>query len=383
MEDIFLAYAGLLSLATVVIYAGAWGSLPPPPKNAASRSANQDEEDDEEDLDERLSSSDAYIFPVLASGALLGMYLIFKYLGAEWINWILGWYFAIMGVGSVWRTLTVLLRTAVGRERWRSFDKTRFFIVKNKRELFSLSFRTPIPFILPFAILPSAIYILVDKAVKPALLTNILGLSFSYNALCLLKLDSFQTGTILLSGLFLYDIWWVFGTEVMVKVAITLDAPVKILWPKSRDFSSIEGFTMLGLGDIVIPGAFVTLALRRDLFTSPARDRYHAFAKPYFNATLVSYVAGLITTMTMMHMWKAAQPALLYISPACILSFVFTAFRRGELKQTWQWKDVLEDSEREDLNLKTLEPVTSKPSEDAAARPTEYVMSGPTEDVTG
>jgi hypothetical protein len=28
MEDIFLAYAGLLSLAAIVVYAGAWGSLP-------------------------------------------------------------------------------------------------------------------------------------------------------------------------------------------------------------------------------------------------------------------------------------------------------------------------------------------------------------------
>jgi len=54
---------------------------------------------------------------------------------------------------------------------------------------------------------------LADK--KPALATNVLALSFAYNALCLLKVDSFRTGTILLSGLFLYDIYWVFGTEVV------------------------------------------------------------------------------------------------------------------------------------------------------------------------
>jgi len=54
-----------------------------------------------------------------------------------------------------------------------------------------------------------------NETSKPALMTNILGLSFAYNALCLLKIDSFQTGTILLAGLFVYDIWWVFGTEVV------------------------------------------------------------------------------------------------------------------------------------------------------------------------
>jgi minor histocompatibility antigen H13 len=47
------------------------------------------------------------------------------------------------------------------------------------------------------------------------LLTDVLALSFSYNALSLLKLDSFKTGSILLSGLFVYDVWWVFGTDVV------------------------------------------------------------------------------------------------------------------------------------------------------------------------
>lgn len=34
------------------------------------------------------------------SCALFGLYLVVKYLGKEWINWLLGWYFAIAGVGS-------------------------------------------------------------------------------------------------------------------------------------------------------------------------------------------------------------------------------------------------------------------------------------------
>ena len=99
----------------------------------------------------------------------------------------------------------------------------------------------------------------------------------------------------------------------MVKVATTLDAPIKILWPRSSDFSSTKGFTMLGLGDIVVPGAFITLALRRDLFVSQDRDPYRTFAKPYFTAAIVSYVFGLVCTMYVMHTWKAAQPALLYL----------------------------------------------------------------------
>jgi hypothetical protein len=106
-----------------------------------------------------------------------------------------------------------------------------------------ISFRTPSLVLFPLSVIPSLLYtfpellpsllvglhsllpsIFPEVALNPetpigskrsALLTDILALSFSHNALSLLKIDSFKTGTILLSGLFLYDIWWVFGTEVV------------------------------------------------------------------------------------------------------------------------------------------------------------------------
>ena len=98
----------------------------------------------------------------------------------------------------------------------------------------------------------------------------------------------------------------------MVKVATNLDVPIKLLWPKSTVFSTERGFTMLGLGDVVIPGVFVALALRYDHhrhISSPGSS----FTKPYFYATLAAYIAGLATTMSVMHVFKAAQPALLYL----------------------------------------------------------------------
>ena len=52
-------------------------------------------------------------------------------------------------------------------------------------------------------------------AKKSVFVINILALSFAHNALATIKLDTFWTGLILLSGLFFYDIWWVFGTEVV------------------------------------------------------------------------------------------------------------------------------------------------------------------------
>jgi minor histocompatibility antigen H13 len=90
---------------------------------------------------------------------------------------------------------------------------------------------------------------------------------------------------------------------------------------------------MLGLGDIVIPGIFISLALRYDFAAHVRRTlkrnpdarptNEDMYSKPYFLAVLSAYIAGLTTTVIVMHTFKAAQPALLYLSPACskFLSF--------------------------------------------------------------
>ena len=107
----------------------------------------------------------------------------------------------------------------------------------------------------------------------------------------------------------------------------------------------------------VLPGAFLALALRFDYHRAvkgaiaasrrPPRptDR---FAKQYFQASFVAYVAGLATTILVMHTFRAAQPALLYLSPACVGSVTLLALFRGESKELWGWEDGEEErKERE------------------------------------
>ena len=63
------------------------------------------------------------------------------------------------------------------------------------------------------------------------------------------------------------------GTDVMVTVAKSFDAPIKVVWPKdimalvnAGLLNTPEGtkFSLLGLGDIVLPG------IQRFLFTQQA-----------------------------------------------------------------------------------------------------------------
>jgi minor histocompatibility antigen H13 len=47
--------------------------------------------------------------------------------------------------------------------------------------------------------------------------------------------------------------------------------------------------------------------------------------------------------MAVMHLFKAAQPALLYLSPACILSVLIVALVRGELSDVFSYEHSTED----------------------------------------
>lgn len=52
----------------------------------------------------------------------------------------------------------------------------------------------------------------------------------------------------------------------------------------------------------------------------------------YFKATFVAYFAGLMMTIFVMHVFKHAQPALLYLVPACLAAPIVLAAIKGDIK---------------------------------------------------
>lgn len=178
----------------------------------------------------------------------------------------------------------------------------------------------------------------------------------------------------------------------MVTVAKGIDAPIKLLAPKS---GSSTDFAMLGLGDIVVPGLVIALCLRFDLYRHTKRfpdqetTRYSSFNRLYFWTGIVSYVLGLGTTMGVMHYFKAAQPALLYLSPACsesqrrknkattdviAIGPVLVALIRGELPLLWSY------TEGSDLDKDKKDDTIEPPSE-AAIKAKQAVSSGHADEV--
>ena len=167
-----------------------------------------------------------------------------------------------------------------------------------------------------------------------------------------LSLSSFRAAAILLGGLLVYDAFWVFGSSaaleallgagsafapekgsVMLDVASSplIEAPTKLLFPAPLSAARPDGgFSLLGLGDIVVPGLLVAFAMRFDEAEESERkgetkrDLYAAWA-------LGAYILGLGLTFLANSATASAQPALVYLSPATVGAVALVSAARGEL----------------------------------------------------
>ena len=92
----------------------------------------------------------------------------------------------------------------------------------------------------------------------------------------------------------------------MVTVAKKIDAPIKLLFPYWLDGEM--KFSMLGLGDIVIPGIFIALCVRYDINKGLNQHKNKIFTieeiekipTPYFNWCMLSYALGIFMTFAIM-----------------------------------------------------------------------------------
>lgn len=118
---------------------------------------------------------------------------------------------------------------------------------------------------------------------------NVLCIIFCVHALSSMFIGNFKNGILLLTLLFFYDIFFVFGTDVMLTVAKGIDAPIKLKFPKDYSADPPQ-YSILGLGDIVIPGIFVSLCLRFDFLKSLNIDKIDKLVAKKDDENLMEYL---------------------------------------------------------------------------------------------
>jgi minor histocompatibility antigen H13 len=314
---------------------------------------------------ETLKKEDAYQFPLFGSLSLVSLYLAFKFLGKDLVNLLIGAYFGLVGCGA----LTVTLSPFVEMIAPKSFTQKKIgWEKKLEHPLPTWILPSPLDLGIEFTLTDLIAFVKALVIVgfyfngKHWALNNVLGISFCLQGISKLSLGTYKIAAILLAGLFLYDIFWVFGTDVMVTVAKNLDGPIKILFPRSLVPDAVTGkleLSLLGLGDIVIPGFFLSLLLRFDAHIANLptnKVNIHTnFPKPYFHSALLAYFLGLATTLFVMIQFNAAQPALLYLVPACLGSSFLCAIVRGEVKELLDYSEEEEEKPEEEEEEKPEE----------------------------
>ena len=352
--------AHLLILVTAILYAACHRSL-----DLRKEPLKEGEEGYDPDAPGRdtMRQEDAYQFPIIGSVSLFSLYLAFKYMGQDLVNLLIGGYFGAVGCGALTMTLSPLLSSLTPPSMseanlgWKKSVKHPFpeWLLDNPITL-GLKFSTA--GLLAFGLSAGVIYLYFFQG-KHWTLNNVLGICFCIQGIERFSLGTYKIGAILLTGLFFYDIFWVFGTDVMVTVAKGLEGPIKLLFPRSlvphADTGKID-LSLLGLGDIVIPGFFLALLLRFDAHIAKVGtvhiNIHESFPKPYFRSALVAYVLGLMTTLFVMIRFNAAQPALLYLVPACLGSSFLCAVIRGEVKELLEYSEEVEEKPAESEETK-------------------------------
>lgn len=296
-----------------------------------------------------LSPKQALAAPFTASIFLFGSYLLLKYTSVD-ISFILNVLTTITGTLCVKETLDPVFHTLLS-----SVSLNRTVVVRGASPDNNDDDNKARPPVYVSDVMSTVAAVATTAAyffkVEPTFVfSNVIAVSLATRVLSLIRPSSFLVGAGLLTGLFFYDIFWVFGSEVMVSVATQIDTPGKLLFP--RDLSQMASssvkypYAILGLGDVCIPGLFISLAQSMDQRFAPDLPKQ---AQPYFVAAVSAYTLGLGLCFLVNYVTNAAQPALLYLVPALIGSSIAVAAWRGELG------DVLAFSESKTSVNDTLE----------------------------
>jgi minor histocompatibility antigen H13 len=281
---------------------------------------------------------------------LLFLYAIIKYFGKDTVNYLILVYIALGGATGMKALLLSLTGGAVQK-----MDEALVLDFKIKSFEVKVSQLDMIGFVM--SLVSVAFYVWSKSWVY----NNILAVVFCVHALQFIFLGNFKTGALLLTLLFFYDIFFVFGTDVMVTVAKNVDAPIKLQFPRDLTATPPQ-YSILGLGDIVIPGIFMSLCLRFDVlkrlnldklnslieserkgkadsgsFVSHVVQTANSAPKHYFIAVIIGYLIAIITTVVIMFIFNHGQPALLYLVPGCIFSVLICSLIKGEFGQVLEF----------------------------------------------
>ncbi|GLT78226.1 hypothetical protein SLA2020_497660 [Shorea laevis] len=271
-----------------------------------------------------INTISAILFIVLASCFLAVLY---KYINYKFVE-VLVVLFCVGGVEGLQTCLVALL------SRW--FKRAGGSYIKVP-VFGAVSYLTLA--VSPFCIAAAVVWAIKRNDPFAWIGQDILGISLMITVLQIVHVPNLKVGTVLLCCAFLYDIFWVFISKkfyhesVMISVARgdkTGEDGIPMLLKIPRMFDPWGGYSIIGFGDILLPGLLIAFSLRYDWL---AKKTLRA---GYFLWAMFAYGLGLLITYVALNLMDGhGQPALLYIVPFTLGTFLTLGRKRGELKILW------------------------------------------------
>ncbi|CAN1300665.1 Signal peptide peptidase-like 2 [Linum perenne] len=191
----------------------------------------------------------------------------------------------------------------------------------------------------PFCIAFAAVWAVYRNASFAWIGQDVLGIALIVTVLQVVQIPNLKVGTVLLSCAFLYDIFWVFLSEMLFNVSIMIavasggdsgEDGIPMLLKMPRFLDPWGGYSVIGFGDILLPGLLVAFSLRYDWLARKG------LLVGYFLYTITAYGIGLLVTYVALYLMDGhGQPALLYIVPFTLGTVLTLAKARGELRILW------------------------------------------------
>ncbi|XP_065603500.1 signal peptide peptidase-like 2B isoform X3 [Cyrtonyx montezumae] len=220
-------------------------------------------------------------------------------------------------------------------------------------------------------------------------LQDALGIAFCLYMLKTIRLPTFKGCTLLLLVLFVYDVFFVFitpfltktGESIMVEVAAgpsdsatheKLPMVLKVPRLNSSPLALCDRpFSLLGFGDILVPGLLVAYCHRFDIQVQSSRV--------YFVACTIAYGIGLLVTFVALALMQMGQPALLYLVPCTLITSFAVALWRKELTMFWTGSGFAKDLPQPPLVIASVNcPQLPKDSSVPASQQEAEDMANPT-----
>ncbi|KAL6578793.1 Signal peptide peptidase-like 2 [Orobanche minor] len=271
-----------------------------------------------------INTKSAVLFVVVASCFLILIYKLMSY----WFIELLVVIFCIGGVEGLQTCLVALL------SRW--FKRAGESFIKLP-VLGAISYLTlaVAPFCIAFAVV-WAVYRTFSFA---WIGQDILGIALITTVLQIVRIPNLKVGTVLLSCAFIYDIFWVFVSKKLFKESVMIvvargdrsgEDGIPMLLKIPRLFDPWGGYSIIGFGDILLPGLLVAFSLRYDWLANKT------LRTGYFLWAMFAYGLGLLITYVALNLMDGhGQPALLYIVPFTLGTFLALGRKRGDLKLLW------------------------------------------------